>query len=411
MRAPCFTCGANFLRMPISSVQSGDIRKISAAKLSAGDLRQAFQVFDDASRHLAGSYQELQAEVERLGMELVAANARLNAQLAEKASLVGKLTELLEVLPVGVLVLDEGGVIAEANAAAQSMLGDTLTGRHWQSIRSGLLGTAEGGDDWLCGATGRMVSLTVRHLRSGSGRLVVAVDVTESHAAQKALQRSRRLAGMGATSASLAHQLRTPLAVAMLYASRLVQGAHQETPVMQMAAAVVGQLRELETFIHGSLAFARGGAVWDAAVDLVRLSSEAAKMMRSQPGSMQTTLSVTAQVGILPVAGCRTALLSMLINLLDNALKACAGGGAVTVELARAQAQAVIRVTDNGCGMSEEIRRHLFEPYFTTRHDGHGLGLAFVLNVVTAHRGRIDVESGGGFTVFTVKLPLSESVG
>lgn len=396
--------------MSISSARSGNIPEISAAQLSAGDLRQAFLVFDNASRHLAGSYQELQAEVERLGMELVAANARLNAQLDEKAALVGRLTELLAALPVGVLVLDGDGVITEANAAAEYMLGDTLAGKHWQALRSGMRGVAGGGNDWLCGTTGRIVSFTVRPLQSGSGRLVVAVDVTESHAAQNALQRSRRLAGMGATSASLAHQLRTPLAAAMLYASQLVQGANQEKPVMRMASAVVGQLRELESFIHDSLAFARGGAAWDEAVDLVRLAADAARMMKSRPGSMETGLSVSARVDTLPVAGCRTALLSMLINLLDNALNACAGGGAVTVELDRAQAHAVIRVVDSGCGMTEEIRRHLFEPYFTTRPDGHGLGLAFVLNVVTAHRGRIDVESGGGFTAFTVELPLSESV-
>ena len=342
-------------------------------------------------------------------MELVAANAGLNVQLAEKAALAGRLTELLAVLPVGVLVLDEEGVIAESNAAAESMLGNTLTGRHWPSLRSGMLGTAGGGNDWRCNTTGRIVSLAVRPLQPGAGRLVVAVDVTESHDAQKALQRSRQLAGMGATSASLAHQLRTPLAAAMLFASRLAQVTSQDNPASRMASALVGQLRELESFIHDSLAFARGDAAWDV-VDLVHLAADAAKMMRSRPGSMETAMSVTARVDVLTVTGCRTALLSMLINLLDNAIKACSGSGRVAVELVRAQAHAVIHVTDNGCGMTEEIRRHLFEPYFTTCPDGHGLGLAFVRNVVTAHRGQIDVESGGGVTVFTVKLPLSESI-
>lgn len=396
--------------MSASSEQSGNKSEISAASLSAGDLRQAFLVFDHASRHLAGSYQDLQAEVERLSMEVVAANARLHAQLHETAGLAERLSELLAALPVGVLVINENDEIAESNATAQALLGKPLAQQRWHTIMRERLSPVENDDGWLCGETGKMVSLLQRSLPSGNGLLIVVSDVTDTLATRKALERSHRLAGLGATSASLAHQLRTPLAAALLYASRLTQGCDRESPVVQMATAVVGQLKSLESFIQESLAYARGEAYWRTEVDLGRLTAEAARMMKSQAEARPIALTVNASSGNFPVLGCRVALLSMLINLLDNALKACARKGEVELHLACEQAHAVIRVSDNGCGMTDEVRQRLFEPYFTTRHDGHGLGLAFVLNVVKAHRGQITVDSGSHRTVFTVRLPLSEIV-
>lgn len=378
--------------------------------LSARELQQAFLVFDDASRQLADSYDELQNEVARLSAEVVAANGNLREQLREKQALAERLAGLLAALPAGVLVLDAAGIVTETNAAAIAFLGEPLAGQAWTEVIAERLRPGEAPHEWRAVHGKRRIALSVRDLASGAGRIVVAADITEQHAMAMALARSQRLAAMGAMSASLAHQLRTPLASALLYASQLGVPVIPPAERARFAGEVMNRLRELESFIQGTLAFVSGRVELQEDVDLARIAADAQHLVAPQMEHAGVALDIDIVAGRLSLRASREALLSMLLNLLDNAQRACVAGGRVRLVLQRHGTDAVLCVADDGCGMTADTRARLFEPYFTTRSDGHGLGLAFARSVVEAHGGRIALDTAEGRgTQFTVSLPVANT--
>jgi two-component system sensor histidine kinase FlrB len=144
-----------------------------------------------------------------------------------------------------------------------------------------------------------------------------------------------------------------------------------------------------------------------AAEDLVH---ELAQVMEPQMHTRGVGFEVRAECSGVTLLGNRKALQGALVNLLENALQACADGGEVLLEAIAAGGTLRVRVTDSGPGMDASVQERLFEPFFTTRTEGTGLGLAIVRSVVNAHGGEVGVESAPGRgAVFSVSLPLSAS--
>ena len=111
------------------------------------------------------------------------------------------------------------------------------------------------------------------------------------------------------------------------------------------------------------------------------------------------------------LTGSRKALAGALVNLLENALQACAAGGKVTLTASAVDGQLCIGVVDTGCGIAPEIQVRVFEPFFTTRGQGTGLGLAIALGVARAHGGTIEVSSAAGEgSEFAIMLPIKTTV-
>src|SRR5699024_8827775 len=158
---------------------------------------------------------------ERLSRELAAARDQRLIELAEKERLANRLSHLLAALPAGVIVLDAQGVVQTANPAAAELLGSPLEGIAWPAVYGRAVAGAGGADSELELNGGRRVTLSSCDLGGEPGRILVLQDVTEARALQALADRRRRLSAMGEMAASLAHQIRTPLASALLYVGHL----------------------------------------------------------------------------------------------------------------------------------------------------------------------------------------------
>ena len=381
----------------------------SANESKAEELQRAFAVFNQVSHELTQAYMALQARVESLTSELAVANGELRRQYQEKEALSERLSLLLNALPAGVVALDSAARVGEANPAARQMFGDAVLGGEWSRVQAELIAT-EAPDEWLLGA--RRVSIAESPLDSAGGRLLLVHDITAAHALKANAERNQRLAAMGEMAASLAHQLRTPLATALLYSANLAQPDLSETARTRFAGKAAEQLRRLERLIQDVLLFTRGESLGRDRIELRSLLDEAAQTIAPLCAERGVRFVPTLEVGDFIMTGSRKALAGALINLLENALQACeaspSGDGQVTLAAQVDQGLVSVSVRDSGVGMSAETQARIFEPFFTTRGQGTGLGLAIALGVARAHGGRISVQSQpGAGSEFILALPVA----
>ena len=233
-----------------------------------------------------------------------------------------------------------------------------------------------------------------------------------AHELKADLERNQRLAAMGEMAASLAHQLRTPLATALLYSANLAQPELPDAARIRFAGKTSEQLRRLERLIQDVLLFTRGESIGRDTVPLGALLSEAVQTVEPLCLQKGVTLRVVPGAGDSIIMGSRKALGGALLNLLENALQACEGvDGAKEITLGATVKDGQVRlaVRDTGVGMTPETQARVFEPFFTTRGQGTGLGLAIALGVARAHGGSIEASSKvGAGSEFVLTLPVGE---
>ena len=384
----------------------------SANVPSPRDLEQAFSLFNEASAQLANAYHDLEQQVARLSEELAVANGELRRQYEEKEALSQRLSHLLAALPGGVVVLDAQRRVAQCNPAAQDMLGVEPIGRQWDEVAAEALQPRQGGQEWSlrgAGAVERWVTLSTSPLDSAGASILLLTEITEARRLAEQLEHHRRLASMGEMAAGLAHQLRTPLATALLYAGNLARPALADGDRERFAERAQARLRDLERMIQDMLTFVRGAPAAQEVIAVPELLQEVAQTIEPQMHAAGIAFDARIAAGDAHARGNRKALQGALVNLLENALQACGSGGSVSLDADVAHAQLRVRVRDSGPGIDAATRARLFEPFFTTRQEGTGLGLAIVRTVVQAHGGEIDVESVPGHgALFTLTVPLAE---
>jgi two-component system, sensor histidine kinase FlrB len=367
---------------------------------SRSELTAAFRAFGSVSEQLSGAFDALRGQVAQLRHELTEAHAG-------RDSLAARLSALIEGLPGGVLVLDSRGDIQEANPAAIALLGEPLLRQSFEAVlaRAAVNDAAIGEHTEL--RTGRFVNLSRRELAEG-GEVVLLTDVTEPHLLQSFLARQQRLVTLGELGAGLAHQIRTPLAAALLYASQMSLPGRSAEEMSRCSEKTVGSLKQLDRLINDMLAFARGGAAREP-VSVSALLEQVAQWLR--PALRRgVRLTIRTEAPRLMVRANAPSLVSAVLNLATNALQAAVAE--LDLELTgrrAADGRAEIVVSDNGPGVPAQIRERIFEPFFTTRVRGNGIGLSIVKSVVESHSGRVRLAESGRGATFIIDLPAEET--
>lgn len=230
------------------------------------------------------------------------------------------------------------------------------------------------------------------------------------------LSRHERLAALGEMAATLAHQIRTPLSSALLYASNAANAALTPVRRDELLGRAIGCLNDLEQLVGDMLGFARGATASNAPVALSDIALAVTNASHALVGPGQQ-LNVVEPPKNAVVCGSREALVGAVLNLITNALQASGTSASVRFDTLVTGTSAELRVTDNGPGVSPALRQRIFEPFFTTRPEGTGLGLAVVRSVAEAHGGEIRVDGADGSNperrgaCFVLRLPLAAGIG
>ncbi len=225
----------------------------SVEQASRLGLEQAFALFSQMSTQLTDSYSMLEARVTELKGELAVVSAQRMAELAEKERLANRLQNLLDLLPGGVIVIDSHGFVCEANPAARELLGEPLEGELWRQVIARCFAPREDDGHEISLKDGRRLSIATRSLEGEPGQLVLLNDLTETRRLQDQLARHERLSSLGRMVASLAHQIRTPLSAALLYASHLNEQTLPVETQQRFAGRLKERLHELEHQVRDML--------------------------------------------------------------------------------------------------------------------------------------------------------------
>jgi two-component system sensor histidine kinase PilS (NtrC family) len=373
--------------------------------------------------------------------ELGAGQEELAAELVQFRVQAG---DILRAIRSGIVTVSQPGRLLYANPAASALLGVDLTratgrlvlptlARIAPELAEALARGMSHGDrttraEGTITAGGRTFPIGVTTTVSeaeGRGVTVTAIfqDITESKKVEALHLRAQRLEGVAALGASLAHEIKNPLASIRSAVEQLAAPPRAGEDERTLGALIVRESDRLARLLSDFLDFARVRVTRIAPVDVGRVAEGAVALVRAHPDHRPTIAVHCVTPAGLVVEGDEDLLHRALFNLVLNAVQAAGDGGEVRVELAAAEADALsdgllfdhgavaLRVSDSGPGIAADMRDRLFDPFTTTKPGGSGLGLAVVQRAVEAHRGFVLLDTGDRGTRFTVLLPTRQDEG
>jgi PAS domain S-box-containing protein len=399
-------------------------------------VREAKRSLSQGEQRLEAIYSHLALEVQRLTQEMEQSNRALRRNLWEKEKLQAILLSTLQSLTAGVLAVGQDGTVIVANPAACRLIGralDELATRRIEEVLAGIEGAdallltlqgAGGGQhsiDWArdgsAGGATRWIELkAVRALPPSDEHLaglVLVEDRTELHQLQHQAALRNRLTGMGEIAMNLAHEIRNPLGSMALFATALAGELQADESLGPLAGQIVRGVQALEHIVANTLEFARPRRIVMARVDLARVLADTLTYIEHplRQKNINVDFDADLQVGAC-IAGDAEQLRQVFLNLTINALQAMEEGGRLEIRLAPSDDGGwTVTVADDGVGIPAEILERIYDPFFTTREKGSGIGLAIVHSIVEAHGARIEVSSrpAAGAT-FRVTFPGRASI-
>ena len=355
-------------------------------------LESAFDNFNRVSEDLTSAYDQLENRVDTLQKELVETKNEKFHQLVEKEKLADRLSILLRNLPVGIVVLDDYGIIIENNEIAEELIGTRLIGESWNKIAKQHLAEGYSGNCEVCLQNGNRISLKIESQQRSEGKLIIINDITAEFSYNESINRNERLESLGNMVASLAHQVRTPLSAAFLYVSSLEKRISKQELSFQLIENVKHCLHSLEETVNDMLSFAKGEWQLNDVISVEQLVSDIRIDVNREFGKYLIDFNEFISAENPTVSINYIAFWGALKNVIHNAIQASEYDAKVLIEIKAEGKEIVFSVHDKGKGISDELKQKIFEPFFILNAGGTGLGLAVVKSIVEAHRGKVEVK-------------------
>ena len=326
-------------------------------------------------------------------------------------------------MPSGIIVVDREGRIVDHNPASERIFEGTLARssrlrdlvRESQALQDLLSRCLNSGEIFtrlefnapIRPDVDKRIGINLSPITSDSGEIQGAIcllsDLTEIVELHNRIKLQENFAALGEMSAGIAHEFKNSLATIVGYA-QMSMGEGDVKTLQNYARELHKESQALSHMVTDFLNFARPVLTSINAVDLAQLLENTISDLRSlRPGKYE----VRFQAAESAIAPCDATLMRQsFLNLLINAVEALGPAGAIDVSVVKENKLVRIAIEDNGHGITEDVLKKIFIPFFTTKTQGTGLGLSLVQKIVLAHNGRIEVRSTpGSGTRFLVTVP------
>ncbi len=258
---------------------------------------------------------------------------------------------------------------------------------------------------WLTASTSLLVDGEGKRI----GGMVVFQDITEIKALEEKLRQADRLAALGTLSAGLAHEIKNPLSAIKTFVQLLPQKLENPSFMQKFNITVPREIDRINQLVEDLLELTRRRVRPMVTLDVNRLILQAIDLHGEEMEKKHILFENHLDRTIPPIHGDPERLHRAFSNLLINAIQAMPNGGSLTISSGQETSSSMVRITfkDTGIGMDEKISKNLFNPFFTTKEKGVGLGMALTHKMIEDHRGTIGAmsEKGKG-TTFILTLPV-----
>lgn len=402
----------------INNLEDESIREKALSGLTASEqtspekqeeLRAAFELFNQMSQQLSSSYQQLETRVADLTQELNTVSAKRMEELAEKEVIAERLESLLNVLPGGVVVIDARGLVSKANPAAKAMLGEPLEGLFWRDVIQRSFSPKDDDGHEISTKDGRRISIATSSLAE-DGQIILLTDQTETRRLQSELSRHERLSALGKMVSALAHQIRTPLSAAMLYAGHLCAGKLSSEQQQSFSEKLLKRLNHMERQVQDMLVFVKGDIPLNDMITCAQLQQGIKEELEILLSTNDVALDWRLDCPTHLLRCHKDALIGAVLNLVNNAIQAATGQVRISLVIERiGESSIAIEVSDDGPGIEGHMLENVKDVFVTTKAQGTGLGLAVVESVANRHGGEFVLKSEPGVgTSATLVLPLAQ---
>ena len=382
----------------------------------AGHLQQAFTNFTAASKSLEAYYQKLQEEVRYLTGVLEETNQQLTEALGQAEESKDFLNGILQGLEEAIIVLDPNEQVNLLNRAAEDLLGhraSEMVGRSFHHLDITI--REEGTDTWVVTKRKKIQVIFSRSPIQDSeglvrGYVVLIKDISLTKALEGQRERNKRLIAMGEMAAKLVHEIRNPLCSIELYASMLA-GDLEQTVHADLAKGISQGIKSLNHVLTNMHYFAIPQKPLMAGVDIKIILEELFFMLRPLIEAKRIRLCKRLN-GQSKLWGDKELIKQVLLNIMLNAVEATPEDGSVELTLRKGnQGERMVEIKDRGPGIPPEYLERIFDPFFSLKEKGSGLGLSIAANIMQAHSGTIKVHNRGKQgACFQLVFPSAEPV-
>ena len=248
----------------------------------------------------------------------------------------------------------------------------------------------------------------IAKLATAFNRMTESLEHMQSLEVQ--LRRRDRLSALGEVAVGIAHEVRNPLGIIKTSAELLHKRIQSGQPYEQLLNYIIDEVRRIDKLIRDFLAFAKPRPPVMAPFDIREVIDRTCRFCAPELEQRHIGMTVDAPAGAPPVLGDHELIHQALLNLILNAIDAMPAGGSIAIGTGVTGGFMAVRIADTGPGVAAEARDKLFNPFFTTKENGTGLGLAQVYSIIETHGGTIEYsDAPGGGAAFTLTLPLAAS--
>jgi PAS domain S-box-containing protein len=255
----------------------------------------------------------------------------------------------------------------------------------------------------------RTISIAITNL--DSNETAVIRDLTETKRLQQEIEHKNKLSIMGELSASVAHEIRNPLNAISMIAQRYEKEFKPKRGVKEyktITSILLTEIRRVNHIIQQFLRFARPPKLKLSEISVEQFANHISKLFENQ--TKLKGIRFTSRIDYTgPVCFDKEQMTQALLNILQNALDATPKGGSISLHIKQNKKSVLFEITDNGSGIPTDRIKKIFDLYYTTKHNGTGMGLAITQQIINQHNGVIEVQSQPGIgTTFLIQIPLND---